>query len=72
MRLIKQAHVTLLLSRRGKQELSGEFRTSQNWIGGNSIQNADFMLPRQDNVYELMSDLEKFLNNKNCYYSFSV
>ncbi|MBW5290298.1 MAG: hypothetical protein Rsou_1572 [Candidatus Ruthia sp. Asou_11_S2] len=64
MRLIKQAHATLLSSGRGKQKLPGEFRTSQNWIGGSSIQNADFIPPHQDDVYELMPDLENFLNNK--------
>lgn len=64
MRLTKQAHATLLSSGRGKQKLPGEFRISQNWIGGNSIQDANFIPPHQDDVYELMSDLEKFLNNK--------
>lgn len=64
MRLIKQAHATLLSSGRGKQKPPGEFRISQNWIGGNSIQDANFIPPHQDDVYELMSDLEKFLNNK--------
>lgn len=64
MRLIKQAHATLLSSGRGKKKLPGEFRTSQNWIGGNSIQDANFIPPHRDDVDELMSDLEKFLNNK--------
>lgn len=41
----------------------GEFRTSQNWIGGTSLHDAVFIPPSHHLVNELMSDLEKFLNN---------
>lgn len=63
-RLIKQAHQTLLSSGRGKNKMPGEFRRSQNWIGGLSPQSADFIPPHEQHVEELMGDLEKFLNAK--------
>lgn len=65
VRLIKQMHQALLSSGRGKNKMPGEFRTSQNWIGGTNIENADFIPPHQDFVHELMSDLEKFLHDRN-------
>lgn len=43
--------------------MPGEFRSSQNWIGGKSISDARFIPPSYQLVPELMSDLEKFLNN---------
>lgn len=65
VRLIKQMHKTLLSSGRGKNKMPGEFRTSQNWIGGTNINNADFIPPHPNLVYKLMSDLEKFLHEQN-------
>lgn len=62
-RLIKQTHKTLLSSVRGEHKLPGEYRSSQNWIGGNTLLDAVFIPPNQAYVYELMSDLEKFLHN---------
>jgi Fic family protein len=62
-RLIKKAHKILLDGVRGKHKQPGEFRASQNWIGGNSLQNAVFIPPAAHLVNALMSDLEKFLNN---------
>jgi Fic family protein len=50
---------------RGKHRQPGEFRQSQNWIGGGSLTDAVFIPPHQDSIRELMSDLEKFLNNGN-------
>ncbi|NJN28624.1 MAG: Fic family protein [Cyclobacteriaceae bacterium] len=62
-RLIKQTHYTLLQSVRGENKQPGEYRTSQNWIGGNSLADAVFIPPQHLLVNELMGDLEKFLNN---------
>jgi Fic family protein len=64
-RLIRSTHKILLNSVRGEHKLPGEYRTSQNWIGGNSISDARFIPPHHQIVGELMGDLEKFLNNPN-------
>lgn len=62
-RLLKQAHTMLLQSVRGKHKMPGEFRTSQNWIGGSSIQDAVFVPPPSSEVESLMGDLENFLHS---------
>ena len=63
-RLIKKTHEILLDSVRGEHKQPGNFRTSQNWIGGNSLADAVFVPPHQMYVHELMGDLEKFLHNE--------
>ena len=63
-RLIRQTHNILLQGVRGKHKMPGEFRTSQNWIGGASISDAVFIPPNKSDIGDLMSDLEKFVHNE--------
>ncbi len=62
-RLIKQTHKILMQGVRGERKLPGEFRSSQNWIGGATLADAVFIPPVQESVGEYMSDLEKFIHN---------
>jgi Fic family protein len=62
-RLIKDTHKTLLQGVRGKHKLPGQFRTSQNWIGGASINDATFVPPVHSDIHEYMGDLENFAHS---------
>jgi Fic family protein len=63
LRLIREIHKVLLENSRGSNKTPGEFRTSQNWIGGSRPGNARFVPAPPDKVIGLMGDLEKFLHN---------
>ncbi|PKP12246.1 MAG: cell filamentation protein Fic [Bacteroidetes bacterium HGW-Bacteroidetes-3] len=63
-RLIKQTHKILLQGVRGELKMPGEYRSSQNWIGGASINDAVFIPPVHTSINELMSDIEKFANDE--------
>ena len=63
-RLIREMHATLLSKGRGSGKSPGEFRRSQNWIGGTRPGNAHFVPPPPAYVEESMSALEGFLHGK--------
>jgi cell filamentation protein, protein adenylyltransferase len=65
---LSEAHSVLLQGVRGEKKQAGEFRKSQNWIGGASINDALYIPPVHSSVPELMSDVEKFLHNENVYF----
>jgi len=60
-RLLRQTHEILMSGVRGERKRPGQFRVSQNWIGG-SLKNAVFIPPHPDHVPDLMDDLERFLH----------
>ncbi len=62
-RLLREMHGILLATGRGAQKTPGEFRQSQNWIGGTRPGNAAFVPPPPQEVHHCMRDLEKFLHS---------
>jgi len=67
-RLIRETHETLMQSVRGKHKQPGEFRSSQNWIGGATIQDAVFVPPVHTSIADLISDIELFVHNETEYF----
>lgn len=63
-RLLKEIHAVLLENVRGQEKNPGEFRYSQNWIGGqgSTLRNARYIPPNPDDMINAMSDLEKYIN----------
>lgn len=68
-RMIREVHQQLLQGVRGERKQPGEFRRSQNWIGGATLADAVFVPPPPQEVPELMGDLELFLHNENIFVS---
>jgi hypothetical protein len=63
-RLSKESLKILLSTGRGASKQPGEYRRSQNWIGGSSLTDALFVPPSHEEVHPLMNDLEQFLRNE--------
>jgi len=63
-RLLKGTHKVLMSGVRGDKKMPGEFRKSQNWIGGANLQTAYYIPPVHTEVGNLITDMEKFLHNK--------
>ena len=63
-RLIREIHGVLLSKGRGSKKSPGEFRTSQNWIGGSRPGNTAFVPPPPTEVADCMGELERFLHAK--------
>lgn len=62
-RLLREMHELLLKGVRGSHKTPGEFRSSQNWLGGSSLSDAVYIPPHHNRVPALMGDLEEFLHN---------
>ena len=65
-RLIRETHAVLLEGVRGQEKSPGEFRYTQNWIGGqgSTIKNARYIPPNPEDMNDSMSDLEKYMNSE--------
>ena len=63
-RLIRETHAVLMEGVRGQEKSPGEFRRSQNWIGGHgsTLKTARYIPPTVEDMNAAMSDLEKFMN----------
>lgn len=64
LRLMREMHEVLLSKGRGSSQQPGEFRRSQNWIGGSRPGNAKFVPPPPEKVMDLLGSLEKFLHDE--------
>ncbi|MBN2652604.1 MAG: Fic family protein [Spirochaetales bacterium] len=63
-RLIREAHKVIMATVRGENKTPGEFRRSQNWIGGANLSVARYIPPHDRFLADLMGDLESFINNE--------
>lgn len=63
-RLIREIHKILMQGVRGEHKTPGEFRISQNWIGGSMPSTAVYVPPPHTEIAECLSDFEKFINNE--------
>ncbi len=67
-RLIREMHAELLSRGRGSEKAPGEFRRTQNWIGGTRPGNAHFIPPPPTQVEECMAALERFIHDEHTPY----
>lgn len=67
LRLIREIHAKLMNNARGGKKLPGEFRKSQNWLGGTRPDNAAFVPPPPEELVACLGDLEKFLNDQSAH-----
>ncbi|MBL4747904.1 MAG: Fic family protein [Magnetovibrio sp.] len=65
LRLIREIHAKLMDNARGGNKMPGEFRTSQNWIGGSRPGNARFVPPPPEQLMECLGAFEGFLHDEN-------
>ncbi|NQY81629.1 MAG: Fic family protein [Alphaproteobacteria bacterium] len=65
LRLIREIHAQLMNNSRGSNKLPGEFRKSQNWIGGSRPGNARFVPPPPERLMDCLGAFEVFLHDKN-------
>ncbi len=65
LRLIREIHKKLMTGARGGNKMPGEFRRSQNWIGGSRPGNAKFVPPPPEEMIKNLNDFESFLHDKN-------
>lgn len=65
-RLLRETHAVLMEGVRGKEKYPGEFRRSQNWIGGpgSTLKTARYIPPSPEDMETAMSDLEKYINTE--------
>jgi len=64
VRLIKEIHKVLLFKGMGSDKTPGQFRTSQNWIGGTRPGNAIFVPPPPNEASRCMGEMERFIHDK--------
>ena len=62
LRLIREIHAILMTGVRGESKAPGEFRRSQNWIGGYSINTASYIPPSVDYLNDCLDHFEKFMH----------
>ena len=68
LRLIREIHERLMTNARSTQHAyPGEFRRSQNWIGGRTLGDASFVPPAPSDMHNSLDDLEKFIHTKDEY-----